>query len=260
MIKNLLRSLRRDGSRPFDEAPRGRVLKRIRSAFKGQKIPILPRQFDSSCNLKISPAAKVALEKGTLSLVVKRSGPKAVISNFTLDMRAERGTFEITVCDDDAEVLIAEGCSGKWTLKIFRLGKVHIGKNTSCNRARLICDNSEIRIGEDCMLSDEIILQSADQHGIVDIPSGKIVNQGRKSIVIGDHVWIGRRANLLHGTLIGNGAIIGLGALVNSEIPNNSLAVGVPAKVVRRDVTWCREANSLDDYSGQQIALGEGSE
>lgn len=53
-------------------------------------------------------------------------------------------------------------------------------------------------------------------------------------IVIHDNAWIGERAIVLKGVTIGKGAIIGAGALVNRDVPEYSIAVGVPAKVVRR--------------------------
>lgn len=53
-------------------------------------------------------------------------------------------------------------------------------------------------------------------------------------IVIKDKAWIGERAIVLKGVTIGEGAIVGAGALVNRDVPAYSIAVGVPAKVVRR--------------------------
>lgn len=53
-------------------------------------------------------------------------------------------------------------------------------------------------------------------------------------IVIHDKAWIGERAIVLKGVTIGEGAIVGAGALVNRDVPPYSIAVGVPAKVIRR--------------------------
>ena len=52
-------------------------------------------------------------------------------------------------------------------------------------------------------------------------------------IVVDDDVWIGHHATILTGVHIGQGAVIGAGALVNSDIPPYAIAVGVPAKVIR---------------------------
>lgn len=52
--------------------------------------------------------------------------------------------------------------------------------------------------------------------------------------IIGNDVWIGQNATILPGVHIGNGAIIGLNSVVGSDIPPYSVAVGNPAKVIRK--------------------------
>lgn len=52
-------------------------------------------------------------------------------------------------------------------------------------------------------------------------------------VVIGDDVWVGFGALIIGPVVIGNGAIIGAGAVVVEDIPPYSVAVGVPAKVVK---------------------------
>ena len=54
-----------------------------------------------------------------------------------------------------------------------------------------------------------------------------------KPIYIGDDVYIGNNALLLPGVKIGNNVIIGAGAVVAKDIPDNSVAVGVPAKIIK---------------------------
>lgn len=54
-----------------------------------------------------------------------------------------------------------------------------------------------------------------------------------KPIVIGDNVYIGNNVLLLPGVTIGNNVIIGAGAVVSRSIPDNSVAVGVPARVIK---------------------------
>ncbi len=54
-----------------------------------------------------------------------------------------------------------------------------------------------------------------------------------KPIVIGDNVYIGNDAIILPGVTIGSDVIIGAGAVVSKSIPDNSVAVGVPARVIK---------------------------
>lgn len=53
-------------------------------------------------------------------------------------------------------------------------------------------------------------------------------------IVIGDDCWLGANVTVLPGVTIGRGCTIGAGAVVSSDIPEYSVAVGVPAKVVKK--------------------------
>ena len=50
-------------------------------------------------------------------------------------------------------------------------------------------------------------------------------------VVIGNDVWIGQGATILSGVEIKDGAVIGAGAVVTKDIPPNSIAYGVPAKI-----------------------------
>lgn len=54
-----------------------------------------------------------------------------------------------------------------------------------------------------------------------------------KPITIGDNVWIGGSAVVLMGVSIGNNVVIGAGSVVTHDIPDNAVAVGNPASVVK---------------------------
>lgn len=54
-----------------------------------------------------------------------------------------------------------------------------------------------------------------------------------KPIVVGNNVYIGTNAIILPGVTIGNNVVIGAGAVVTKDIPDNSVAVGVPARVIK---------------------------
>lgn len=62
-------------------------------------------------------------------------------------------------------------------------------------------------------------------------------------IKIGDNVHIGTNATIMPGVIIGNNCIIGCGAIVTKSIPNNSVAVGVPARVIE----------TIDEYIAKHI-------
>ena len=54
-----------------------------------------------------------------------------------------------------------------------------------------------------------------------------------KPIILGDNVYIGTNSILLPGVTIGNNVVIGAGAVVSKDIPDNSVVVGVPARVIK---------------------------
>jgi acetyltransferase-like isoleucine patch superfamily enzyme len=66
----------------------------------------------------------------------------------------------------------------------------------------------------------------------VDIREQGIISSG--DIVIGDNAWLGLNVQVLDGVTIGEGTVIGAGAVVTKPLPANVVAVGVPARVIRR--------------------------
>ncbi len=94
-----------------------------------------------------------------------------------------------------------------------------------------------VTIGEACLIASGVLLTVSDMHSIIDIESGMRINQA-EDVIVGDRVWVGGEAKLLKGAQIGSGSIIGYGSIVTKQIPENCLAAGVPAKVIRTGVTW----------------------
>ena len=59
-----------------------------------------------------------------------------------------------------------------------------------------------------------------------------------KDVSIDDHVWLGNSVVINKGVHIKSGSMIGIGAIVTHDIPANVVAVGIPAKVVRQNISW----------------------
>lgn len=88
-----------------------------------------------------------------------------------------------------------------------------------------------IEIGDDVLFGPDVLVTAAGYR----FNDGSPVTEqamDEADVRIGSDVWIGAKAIVLPGTTIGNGAIVGAGALVRGSIPENGIAVGVPAKVV----------------------------
>jgi len=101
-----------------------------------------------------------------------------------------------------------------------------IGKNSSVAPHTVI--------GNHVMMGPEVIMYSRN-HNIerTDIPMRVQGFKDFDPIKIGNDVWIGRRVIILAGVTIGDGSIIGAGAVVAKDIPPFSIAVGNPARVIK---------------------------
>ena len=92
-----------------------------------------------------------------------------------------------------------------------------------------------VTIGDNVMMGPEVVIYtSGHKHDRIDIP---MVEQGSSEVQpvkIGNDVWIGRRAIIMPGVTIGDGVIIGAGAVVTKNIDPYVVAVGVPAKAIKK--------------------------
>ena len=84
------------------------------------------------------------------------------------------------------------------------------------------------------MMGPEVIIYtSGHKHDRIDIPMMEQGSSEVQPVKIGNDVWIGRRAIIMPGVTIGDGVIIGAGAVVTKNIAPYMVAVGVPAKTVK---------------------------
>lgn len=91
-----------------------------------------------------------------------------------------------------------------------------------------------VKIGNDVMMGPEVIVYtSGHKFDRTDIPMMDQGSTDYSPVTIGNDVWIGRRVIIMPGVTIGDGCVIGAGAVVTKDIPPYSVAVGVPAKVVK---------------------------
>ena len=110
---------------------------------------------------------------------------------------------------------------------------IEIGEHTFIGPYTCIAGPGNIKIGKHCLIAAHSGIV-ANNHIFSD-PIEMIDFQGvtRQGVVIGDNCWLGYGVKVLDGVTIGEGSVIGAGAVVTKDIPPYSVAVGVPAKVVR---------------------------
>jgi acetyltransferase-like isoleucine patch superfamily enzyme len=149
---------------------------------------------------------------------------------------------EIEILGDDHILVIGENVILTQSVLWFEdhHGEINIGKGTTMQRNGHIAVTEpfrKINIGENCMFSFNVDIRNGDSHSIFSQESGKRINWA-KNVEIGDHVWLGAHTQIIGGTQIGQNSIIGIRSLVNGAISENSIAVGIPAKVVKTGFTW----------------------
>ena len=90
-----------------------------------------------------------------------------------------------------------------------------------------------LKIGDNVMMGPDVTILT-HTHNIeqTDIPMGK---QGMREaeVIIGNDVWIGMRVIIMPGVKVGDGAVIGAGAVVTKDVPAFAIVGGVPAKIIK---------------------------
>lgn len=109
---------------------------------------------------------------------------------------------------------------------------IHVGDNFFTNYNVTILDVAPVNIGDYVMIGPNVLITTVGH---------PISLKGRRQrlakalpVNIGNDVWIGGNVVILPGITIGNNVVIGAGAVVTHDIPDNSVAVGVPARVIKK--------------------------
>ena len=116
---------------------------------------------------------------------------------------------------------------------------ISLGDNVVINRRCYLDGRIGLRIGNNVSVSPEVYIVSMEHD-----PNDPFFGTRGGTVVIEDHVWVGARAIIRPGLTIGEGAVIGAGAVVTRDISPYRIAVGVPAREIKdrnRDIRYrCR--------------------
>lgn len=153
---------------------------------------------------------------------------------------------------DNAKCIVGNGvhfggskAGGTNTISVRTRGNLRIGSGTSIGPyyGIMLGMDTFIFIGEDCLLSNNIVLRSCDGHMIFDVMTGEKINDTssepmQHGIIIANHCWLGYHTTIMYDTKIGEGSIVGAMTFVKGNHPNNCIIAGIPGRVIRKDVAW----------------------
>ena len=116
-----------------------------------------------------------------------------------------------------------------------------IGDNFFANFNLMVMDDGKVKIGNNVMLGPNVSLMSTNHPLIADerlrlhYPDGHVsMSEFAGEICIEDDVWIAANVTVIDNVTMGKGAVVGAGSVVTRDIPAGWLAVGVPAKPIRK--------------------------
>lgn len=107
-----------------------------------------------------------------------------------------------------------------------------IGGHCKIMHYSVVAASESISIGEKTQIAEHCSVRDADHGMSTSIPMAEQPMQSQP-VRIGSDVWVGRGVAVLKGTVLGNGCVIGANSLCRQELPDFSVAVGVPARVKR---------------------------
>lgn len=123
------------------------------------------------------------------------------------------------------------------TLRCDNGGMLRFGNNFRANQNFSCFSNTEVFLGDDILAGWNVHIRDSDGHEIVGV-DGHITNSN-KAINIGNHVWLASHCDVLKGSQIPDGCVVGWRSLVTKKFDEkNCIIAGVPAKVVRQNINW----------------------
>lgn len=197
-------------------------------------VPLAPYEDDAGNRIEYDgpPSESVQITfRGSHN--VARVHADAHARKLRIDFNGSNGTFELGSNPQK------RGFTGG--VRVGQDAVVRVGHGVSSTSGVIISavEGVTVDIGDDTMFASHNQVRADDGHPIFDVRTGKRVNVA-SSIRIGPHTWLGSGAVVLAGVEIGEGSVIGVNSVVTRSLPNNVVAVGVPAKVTRTDIAWER--------------------
>lgn len=115
-------------------------------------------------------------------------------------------------------------------------GNLVFGHDFYCNNSCFFSCSEGISFGDDALLGWNVNIRDSDGHTIY---KDGVKKNSKKAVQIGDHVWIASFVDILKGSIIPDGCVVGYRSCVTGVHPNrNSLIGGYPAREIQNNVEW----------------------
>ena len=233
------------------------IIKELKKITNKKIYPLIKKSFSELANYYTK---RIFNKKNNTVVLVKLDGKRVLnpkIKNMKLKLYGKNNYIEIheplmvkrefyVSCISNNSIVI--GSNNKYDVCRLYLGsnnKILIGKNTTIENADLITKNStntQIKIGDDCMISYNVKIRTNDGHTIYDNSTKEILNKAQ-NVMIDNHVWIAANATILKGVEAPANSIIANGAIVSRKFTKeNCIIAGNPAQIVKENVNWTRES------------------
>jgi maltose O-acetyltransferase len=130
---------------------------------------------------------------------------------------------------------IGYGCV-MWGMPAFTGGRdlyrnLTIGQNCLFNIGCFFDLGAPITIGDGVAIGHQVMILTSSHD--IGPPERRAAALAIRSVTIGRGAWLGARSTILPGVTIGAGAIVAAGAVVNRDVPPNTLVAGVPARPIK---------------------------
>jgi len=158
-----------------------------------------------------------------------------------------------------AKIRFEKGFTTGRNCRLEAIGRINgvglkIGRNVQINDNVHIVVADTVIIGNDVLMASKIFISDCSHGRYIgedqsdpDIPPSSRELYA-EPVYIGDRVWIGDNVVVMPGVTIGNGSIIGASSVVVSDIPEECIAVGIPARVIKR---WDRIMKKWVRHGGE---------
>lgn len=166
------------------------------------------------------------------NVVIRHPQKIALGANVTID---DNCLIDARGAGENGLIIEADAIVNRNTMIQSKSGPVRIGKGTSIGSNSVLVSLGGVNIDESVLIAGGVYISAgAYNFANKDVPIMDQSSYTKSPITIGAGAWVGTGAIILDGITIGKGAVIGAGAVVTKDVPEHSIAVGVPARIVKR--------------------------